>query len=207
MLRRERVLFDNVFRRYEKELQDHKKQMNEIIEFSNSAYDTRDEAQTKVIALREKAEKESQSYQGELRELDRILEQDRKLKDFMSVKQAEREPMNIIPPKRPKRDQTRNIRNSSDGLSDSVENYETFLSQLRALTQIEDVHEIVKRFTTVDDQNFSLFNYVNEVNKDIEKLQEEIAELDKDISSIRNEGSNADETRQSRLRSIEVSNQ
>jgi hypothetical protein len=49
-----------------------------------------DEAQAKIIALREKAEKEQQSYIQEMKELDRTLEQDRKLKEFMATKISDR---------------------------------------------------------------------------------------------------------------------
>jgi hypothetical protein len=40
-LRRERLVFDNVYRKYEKELMEQKKVMAEIIESSNSAYEAR----------------------------------------------------------------------------------------------------------------------------------------------------------------------
>ena len=50
----------------------------------------RDEAQAKIIALREKSEKEHQNYIQEMKELDRSLEQDRKLKEFMATKISDR---------------------------------------------------------------------------------------------------------------------
>lgn len=40
-LRRERLVFDGIYRKFERELQDQKKQMAEIIEISNSAYEAR----------------------------------------------------------------------------------------------------------------------------------------------------------------------
>ena len=54
-------------------------------------YFFRDEAQAKIIALRDKAEKEYQAYTQEGKELDRSLEQDRRLKEFMAAKIAERQ--------------------------------------------------------------------------------------------------------------------
>jgi hypothetical protein len=53
-------------------------------------FHNRDEAQAKIIALREKADKEHQAYIQEIKELDRALEQDRKLKEFMATKVAVR---------------------------------------------------------------------------------------------------------------------
>lgn len=50
----------------------------------------RDEAQNKMLALKEKADKEMAQYNTELKELARIIDHDRKLKQFMSRKDQER---------------------------------------------------------------------------------------------------------------------
>lgn len=40
---------------------------------------------------------------------------------------------------------------------------------------MKDIDAIVERFMEAEDANFSLFNYVNEVNAEVEKLEEQIA--------------------------------
>jgi hypothetical protein len=40
-LRRERLVFDNIYHKFERELIEHKKQMADIIETSNAAYEAR----------------------------------------------------------------------------------------------------------------------------------------------------------------------
>ena len=50
----------------------------------------RDEAQNKMLALKEKADKEMSQYNTELKELARIIDHDRKLREFMSRKDQER---------------------------------------------------------------------------------------------------------------------
>jgi hypothetical protein len=40
-LRRERLVFDNIYRKFERELMEQKKQMADIIEMSNAAYEAR----------------------------------------------------------------------------------------------------------------------------------------------------------------------
>ena len=50
----------------------------------------RDEAQNKMLALKEKADKEMSQYNTELKELARIIDDDRKLRQFMSRKDQER---------------------------------------------------------------------------------------------------------------------
>lgn len=58
--------------------------------FHLSFYSIRDEAQARMIALKERAEKEYQQYLQEVKELKRQLEQDRKLKEFILIKTSER---------------------------------------------------------------------------------------------------------------------
>ena len=50
-----------------------------------------DEAQAKMLALKEKSDKEMVQYNMELKNIRRTLEHDRKLKEFMTVKAQERE--------------------------------------------------------------------------------------------------------------------
>lgn len=50
-MRRERVIFDNIYRKLEKELHNKRKDMANIIEIANSAYEERDRAQEKLAML------------------------------------------------------------------------------------------------------------------------------------------------------------
>ena len=47
---------------------------------------SRDDAQTKMVALKEKMDKELKQYNAEIKELIIVIEHDRKLKEFMSKK-------------------------------------------------------------------------------------------------------------------------
>ncbi len=60
---------------------------------------------------------------------------------------------------------------------EKVQSYEEAWVKIKAATGIEDINELVRIFIANEDQNFSLFNYVNEQNNEIEKLEEQIAEL------------------------------
>lgn len=50
-LRRERVVFENVYRKMERDLQERKRKMAEIIETSNQAYEQRDTFQMEIAAI------------------------------------------------------------------------------------------------------------------------------------------------------------
>jgi len=51
----------------------------------------RDEAQAKIILLKEKADKDLQQHQAEMKELLRIIDHDRNLREFMGIKGQERQ--------------------------------------------------------------------------------------------------------------------
>ena len=51
----------------------------------------RDEAQAKMILLKEKADKDLQQHNAEMKEHVRIIDHDKKLRDFMNTKCKERQ--------------------------------------------------------------------------------------------------------------------
>merc|ERR1719221_2404865 len=89
-LRRERVVFDNIYRRLENELTQKKKEMANIIEQANAAYEARDSAQAQMASLKQQADKEHAEFEKEWKELGRLIENDKKMKEFMRQKERNR---------------------------------------------------------------------------------------------------------------------
>ena len=54
------------------------------------------------------------------------------------------------------------------------QSYEEAFEKLKEATNIDDIDLLVSKFIEVEDKNFALFNYVNELNNDVEILQEQI---------------------------------
>lgn len=208
-LRRERVVFDNIYRKLERELAEKKKAMAEIIESSNQAYEVRDEAGAKMIALKEKAEKEQLTFKMELKELDRVLEHDRKLKTFMGVKSQDRsskdgeDTMNKRSDRTKKSEKQTGEKKDAQMSSETVQSYEEAFEKIREQTGIQDIDKLVENFIDVEDENFSSFNYVNELNNDIDQIQEQINELKLEIDKIRGQGVNMDNQRKKILKDLE----
>jgi len=74
-LRRERVVFDGIYKKLQHELAEKKKRMAEIIEVANVAYEARDRAQAEITSLKLQSEKEQAEFEGEWKELGRKLEE------------------------------------------------------------------------------------------------------------------------------------
>lgn len=73
-LRRERVVFENIYRKMERELQERKQKMAEIIENANQAYEQRDTYQMEVAAIEQANRKEQEEFEEQMVELTRMLE-------------------------------------------------------------------------------------------------------------------------------------
>lgn len=66
----------------------------------------------------------------------------------------------------------------------------------QAATGITQVEELVATFVSAEEQNFSMFNYVNELNQEAEKLEEQALELQRELQRSRSATADEDSMRQ-----------
>ena len=246
-LRRERLVFDQIYKKLEKELAEKKKEMARIIEISNKAYEARDAAQQEMAALKHQADKEQVEFEKEWKELGKMIEQDRKMKDFMkkereklSLQARAAPPAAALPtapslslphthspsPPPPSAQEHRGEMSIEDeqklkkkvlkgnwGIAkdkasihasmEKVQSYEEAFAKIQAATGISDIDELVTTFINAEDQNFALFNYVNELNAECEKLEEQIADIKAEIEKYKGQGLNTDNQRKKILKDLE----
>jgi chromosome segregation ATPase len=72
--RRERVIFDNLYKKLEKELHERRKKMADIIERANNAYEERDKAHNQIQTLKIQAKKEAGEFEKEIKEMSYLME-------------------------------------------------------------------------------------------------------------------------------------
>ncbi|CEM33805.1 unnamed protein product [Vitrella brassicaformis CCMP3155] len=195
-LRRERVVFDSIYKKLERDLQEKKKEMANIIEVANAAYEARDQAQQQMHALKAQADKEHQEFEKEWKELGRLIENDKKMKEYMKLKEKEREQqiqkgeLSLDDEQKTKKRVTKNawgIVKDKAQLQLSAERvtaYEEAFAKIQAATGISDIDELVQTFINAEDQNFSLFNYANDLSADIEKLEAQISALRTEMADV-----------------------
>ena len=61
--------------------------------------------------------------------------------------------------------------------AEKVQMYTQAFEKIQQATGIEEIDQLVHTFITAEDQNYTLFNYVNEVNNEIEKLEDQITAI------------------------------
>lgn len=84
---------------------------------------------------------------------------------------------------------------------EKVQSYEEAFAKIQKATKITDIDELVQTFINAEDQNFSLFNYVNDLSNEIEKLEEKITNTETEIQMYKGDG--ADPQRKQILQELE----
>lgn len=211
-LRRERVVFDQIYKKLERELHEMKKEMANVIEISNIAYEARDQAQNEMAALRAQADKEQAAFEAEWRELGKLIEADKKMKDIM--KKDSKSPHRYGEMSMEDEVKLRKkVIKGNWGIAkdkaggqvsvDKVHSYEEAFASIKAATGISDIDKLVTSFIDAEDQNFSLYHYVSELNTELEKLEEQVAELHSEIERYKGAGDSDDATRKKILQDLE----
>ena len=81
--------------------------------------------------------------------------------------------------------------------------YDQVFAKLQAATGIQHVEELVAAFVAAEDHNFSMFNYVNELNQDAERLEEQAAALQQEAERHTGAGASESGFRKRMLASLE----
>jgi chromosome segregation ATPase len=203
-LRRERVVYENIYRKMEKELQDRKQKMAEVIELSNQSYEQRDGYQLEIAAIEQANRKEQEDFEEQMIELGRMLENDLRLPTPSATGRFGGTNTNGLASSKRFGSTGSLLMNDTGGdeagdsrggllsrsklqsgskstsAMDRVQNFEEAFEKIKASTGISDIEELVRTFIKNEDHNFSLFNYVNEQNNEIEKYEEQIQQLRED---------------------------
>jgi len=194
-LRRERIVFDGIYKKLENDLLCIKNEMASIINEANAAYISRDHAQAEMVRLKSEADAEQKQFENEWAELTKLIDQDQKMKDFLISK--DRENMNdavvtsVL-------EQEQNLRKKlSKGAwqivkdkahihmaQEKVKSYKESFDKISSATGINDIDQLVNTFISAEQHNFKLFNQVNKLSNDLERCEEQILATLKEIQLL-----------------------
>lgn len=202
-LRRERVVFDGIHVKLKNELNDKKKKMAEVIIDCSQAYEARNQAQAEMVALKLEADKQRKTFQEEWDQLGRLVDADRATKEMLMQREASDYVNEAVDPvylqEASLKDQVQsgkdNIKTSTVDIHNSMEkvqSYEKAFAKIQKETSITDIDRLVEAFTNAEDANFSLFNYVNDLSNEIERLEENCAKYKEEAKKYQVGGASGD---------------
>ncbi|XP_071864031.1 coiled-coil domain-containing protein 63 [Bombus fervidus] len=168
---KERSQFTILWNKLINQLNAGKQIINDLIEQATIAFNQRDEELNKIQALRERGLRDLKAHVSEMCELQRTMDNEMKLQEFLGVKGQYRE-MGDLNAKRAAERKAK-----MEEKQDKIENYKNILQLIKEFTGVHDINKLIAYFIKQEEENFALFSYVNELNDELEGLQSRMAQL------------------------------
>jgi hypothetical protein len=221
-LREERKVFQRIYKKLESELHEKKKSMAEKIERANQDYEERDTLQQQLEALRQAAKEDQKKYEENFASIEAAMQQFKHVRDqqLQSMKstitnpaatRGERGYHESPPPSSPLNskkgtaasghnpNESRHSNNDENAPHDDDEtDLQDVVDQLKEATGIQDLDVLYHKFLKAEEHNFSMYNFVNELNTEQEQLESEIGQLKQQLA-----GEKGDAQRRKMLKELE----
>jgi len=171
---------------------------------TNIAYEARDLGKARIRQLNMERTQERDELAKKLKEIDeemdKLDQQHAKSLELAEAASKEDEA------RQKRRFQNALLRQANDQQQDDglnqVRVFQEAFQQIKEATGVADVIELVNCFIDAEDENFSLFNFMNELHTEAARLDEQIADLRRELDDFN--GTNSDSSRRSLLKSLEV---
>lgn len=191
-LRKERKVLNNVFKKLERGISRSNKEMNELVSQTNEHRQGREEASQKSRALGKQLERERTGFRALTDSIKAGLEHEAEIGREQERGQKDRSQAANGGNKR----RTYMIADEEEAFSETdmfrrifrlsflntiqrrhirqhqknIEVFEQAFATIKSSTGISDIEEIVKIFIALEQRNFSLLTYVNQLNREIESI-------------------------------------
>ncbi|XP_054852847.1 coiled-coil domain-containing protein 63 [Eublepharis macularius] len=195
----QKSVFDGIYSRLHKKLEQQKKMMDVSIEQSTIACEQRVEALARISAMKERRCKDIAQFNIEYRELERVYNHETKLKAFMFIKLVDRSEFE----EQAKKEEAIKARKRAKTKGESFESYEVAYMRLLKLTENGDVDQLVDDFIEKEEKNFAYFSYVTELNNDMERLQKKIEDIQNEICELKSQQKKAEDLIYSSMKEVE----
>ncbi|XP_052752015.1 outer dynein arm-docking complex subunit 1-like [Galleria mellonella] len=177
-LLRDRQFFNMIWKNQIKRMMDGKAQILELVEQAITTYDQREEWCNKLDALKEKAAMDYRRHCLEVRELQRQLDHSMKLEEFLRTKGTVR--LTTADAKA----EAKRLEQQEEEMR-IYNNYVNILDAIKEFTGEDDVDKLIQEYTRREEENYALFNYINEVNSELKNLSDNVKMLKVDIDDER----------------------
>jgi len=178
-LRKERMQFDSIQAKLENELNQKKADIALAIEATNVALETRDEANKKIAHHRAEIQNNQLDFDTKWRELDNMMDSEEKRRRQVRAKieQEEQRKKSKVDDDAEQKKHLEELTAKYEESKADVQRFEEAFENLKEATGLKNIDELVQTFLEAEEQNFKLFNFLNELNQEEEKLVEEVNKI------------------------------
>jgi len=178
-LRKERMQFDSIQAKLENQLNQKKADIALAIEATNVALETRDEANKKIAHHRAEIVNNQLEFDNKWRELDNMMDSEEKRRRQVKAKieEEEKKKKSHVDDDAVQKKQLEELTAKYEESKADVQRFEEAFEQLKEATGLKNIDELVQTFLEAEEQNFKLFNFLNELNQEEERLVEEVQKI------------------------------
>uniref|UniRef100_A0A3P9IMB1 ODAD1 central coiled coil region domain-containing protein n=1 Tax=Oryzias latipes TaxID=8090 RepID=A0A3P9IMB1_ORYLA len=182
----ERISFQQLQHKLNKELQDVKKKIREATGVCSAADHARVEVQTKMVVTQERKEEELTQTKAEILKLSRVIALKMTLRDFTVMKSSRRSgpdgSLKVTPRKFPKKTQK-----TRDSGAASVDALREAFEKIQAATGVDDLAVLVNNFIKDEQKIFEQNSFLNVQQAEVTTLREQSSKIQTEIDSLRAE--------------------
>ncbi|OMJ85722.1 hypothetical protein SteCoe_12918 [Stentor coeruleus] len=210
-LRKDKNIYEATYKKLQEDLNNKRTEMADAIASAEQAYKNREKALQTLEELKKDNEKEQDKYEKEWNELLSQIEQEKKRKEFIQMKEKEKLKENSltdIDPEDEKKIRNLTILSEAEKISTNesvqlVKSYEEALAKIKAETGVETLQDLVDAFLGYEEKNTALLNFVNELTEEIEQLEKQIEEIKSEIARYKQMGALTDTSKKRMLQKME----
>ncbi|ETE71606.1 Coiled-coil domain-containing protein 63, partial [Ophiophagus hannah] len=207
----QKAIFEGIYSRLYKKLEQQKRTMNASIEQSTQAYEQRTATSTvggefEIALLMEGLSVNKSFFKmgfmllfNKMENLERIYNHETKLKAFMLIKLVDRSEIE----EQAKKEEEVKARKRAKSKGESFESYEVAYMRLLKLTENGDIGQLVEDYLEKEGKNFAYFSYVTELNNDMERLQKRIEVVQNEISHLKSQQKAAEDIIHGNMKGME----
>ncbi|NXN15801.1 CCD63 protein, partial [Indicator maculatus] len=173
-MRTQKAVLDNVYWKLHKKLEQQRQRMNTAMEQCAEAKEQQMEAMVTIDEIKKRNIQETIQYSEELEKLKFIPIKEAKLKNFMVSKLTDR---SRLEEKAKKEKALREAERAKKRQWESMESRKVSYKRLMEMSEDNDIVQLMNIFVKREDKNFSCFSYSNKLKDDVEKLKQQINDL------------------------------
>lgn len=180
--RRDRCLFDQIYTKLERDICVLSRQMRRELERGRQALEQRKDAEKALAVAKSKLEEDKNALVMDRQQLDRLKQ---RLKESEDASTSDRLKTTTPCSNSPLVTQ---VDDNQLNESDEEKQLDATLEQVKKLTCIDDVDELIARVTEIDQNNLSRFQHINLLDDDERKLQDDIIDAKRMLEKVKSRG-------------------
>lgn len=206
-LRKERLIFDKIYRNLEKELNTKKMALNKIIQEAEAAYIMRENALSNIEKTKEMVDEKRKQYEKNWQELEKMInaQSEKKAENVKEEKELEskdetKKNLNIAEMRIEESKLTEECKSNENKIQQYRETFEAIKKEI----DISDIKDVTEQFSKTDQENNTLNQYVIELLKELQELESQIQTTKKKINDYNCQNSENEQLREEAKKKLEA---